>query len=497
MKYFWISLSGLLLLTSSCAMFGERKPAAARETMLSGIYGEIQNATSLISTDSAACSKEYENIYNQLFNIAGSVTIFERSDLQSIDEDIKESFLTRLALKDSFNKFSLNGTSAKKCLQNAQDVFKALRYVEDYLIEIRMERAANSPMEYVNLKGSFPYLLINPKYKSDFSSYEDLKSGDVILSRGNAYSSAAIARIAQSDYQFSHLSFVYKDQETKEIFTSEAHIEVGSITAPIIDHINEKNVRSVVFRYNDNAIAEKASQLMYERVTKAQNSGKAIEYDFSMNYRDDSKLFCSEVIGQGFKLADPKSDYIPLFKSQFTTGMIPFLNTIGVPVTKENIDTLNVFAPGDIQFDPRFEIVAEWRNPKKLEESRYKDFILTKLFERMDKEGYQIDPSLKMDVESRAFWLLRRTPLIKKFLSKKFSLTMNPAQMELFMALDNIGETFYKNLEVRAIEFDHPMTPKEIYQVIDEFIAKDYEVFKKYKKGLDNSKPAFHLLFHP
>ena len=59
----------------------------------------------------------------------------------------------------------------------------------------------------------------------------------------------------------------------------------------------------------------------------------------------------------------------------------PFLKAIGVPANSENISSLDVFAPGDIQFDPHFELVAEWRNPKKLSESRYKDFILTKLFE--------------------------------------------------------------------------------------------------------------------
>ena len=141
--------------------------------------------------------------------------------------------------------------------------------------------------------------------------------------------------------------------------------------------------------------------------------------------------------------------------------------------------------------------MAEWRNPKKLEESRFKDFILTKLFERMELEGYKIDPSLKMDAEARVFWLLRRSPIVKKFIEKKFSLTMTPAQMELFMALDKIGDAFYKNLELRSIEFDHPMTPKEIYAAIDDFIKKDRELYKKYKKDPEAVKPSFHLLFHP
>lgn len=494
-----LSVLGCVAISStSCSVWKSRRPAnAERDTLLSQIYSEVLKGSSLIGVDSKACKDSFEALYLKLFNIAGQSSYFDASDIKAIDDEIQNSFETRIALKDSFAKFQLTNSTDEACLASAQDVFKALRYVEDYLVELRMDRAANAPAEYVSMKGDFPYFLINPKYAADFKSYEDLKSGDVILSRGNAYSSAAIARIAQTDFQFSHLSFVYRDADTHELFTSEAHIEIGSVTAPFSEHINEKNTRSVIFRYKNEDIAHKASKAIFERIKKQQETGKNIDYDFSMDYKDDSKLFCSEVIARGFKLAMPDEDFIPKFKSRFSPGIIPFLNTIGVPANKDNITKLDVFAPGDIQFDPDFELVAEWRNPKKLEESRFKDFILTKMFEKMDQQGYQIDPSLKMDVQGRTYWLLRRTPIVRKFIEKKFSLSMTPAQLELFMALDKIGDAFYKNLELKSLEYDHPMTPKEIYAAIDEFIKKDFEQWKKYKKGLDVGKPVFHLLFHP
>lgn len=498
-KKFWpiclvISLSTF---SSSCSIFRTRKPASDSDTILAQIYNEINNANVLISTDSPSCKSTFETLYKKLFNFAGVDTYFETADLKSIDEDIQASFETRIAMKDSFKAFSLNNVGDESCLTSAQDVFKALRYVEDYLIEARMDKTPEAPSEYVSMKGDFPYFLVNSKFADEFKSYEDLKSGDVILSRGNAYSSAAIARIAQSDYQFSHLSFVYRNQDTKELFTSEAHIEIGSVTAPFESHIDEKNVRSVIFRHVDEGKAASASKAVYDRVKKQQETGKNVEYDFAMNYKDDSRLFCSEIISHGFKIAQPDDDYVPKFKSKFSKGNIPFLNTVGIPVTSENVGSMDVFAPGDLQLDPNFELVAEWRNPKKLEESRFKDFILTKLFERMENDGYQIDPNLKMDVQSRTLWLLRRVPIVKKFIEKKFPLNMNPAQLELFMALDKIGEAFYKNLELRSIEFDRQMTPKEIYAVIDEFIKKDFAQYKKYKKGQNVEKPLFHLLFHP
>lgn len=487
----------MAMASSGCSLFKSRKPASERDTILSQTYSDVLKGIGLIGVDSEACKDQFNSLYEKLFNIAGSSDYFDVSDLRVLDEDIQNSFETRIALKEAFAKLHLRNAADEACLESAQNAFKALRYVEDYLVELRMDKASSAPLEYISMKGEFPYFLINPKYAREFKSYEDLKSGDLILSRGNAYSSAAIARIAETDFQFSHLSFVYKDAESHELFTSEAHIEIGSVTAPFIEHINEKNVRSVIFRYKDGDIAHKASKAIFERIKKHQMTGKNIDYDFAMDYRDDSKLFCSEVISRGFKMALPEDEFIPKFKSKYSVGLIPFLNTIGVPATKENITQLDVFAPGDIQFDSNFELVAEWRNPKKLEESRYKDFILTKMFERMELQGYNIDPNLKMDIQGRTYWLLRRTPIVRKFLEKKFLLSMNPAQLELFMALDKIGETFYKNLELKSLDFDHPMTPKEIYTAIDEFIKKDFDQWKKYKKGLDVSKPVFHLLFHP
>ena len=483
----------LLSVLASCAS-NSRNPSSESSEDLSVIIDDIKSASELKNINSSSCKSSYDQLYQRLFNLAGETTYLDLNDIKSMDEDIQKSFTARLALKDSFKSFNVDSD----CLKSASDVFRGLRYVEDYLIELRMERSQSAPEDYVNLKGEFPYLLVNPKYANNFKSYEDSKSGDIILSRGNAFSSAAIARIGVNDYQFSHLSFVYQENPGSELMTTEAHIEIGSVVEPLLDHVSSKNSREVVFRYNgDEGVSHKASKFMFEKVKAVQVTGKHIPYDFSMDYKDQSKLFCSEIISRGFKHVLPSEDYFPKFKSKFTPGIIPFLNSIGVPVNKENINTLDVFSPGDIQFDPRFDLVAEWRNPRKMEESRMKDFILTKLFERMDNLGYQIDPSIKMNAGARALWLLRRTPVVKKFLKNKVSLEMNTDIFELFMALDKIGESIYKEVEKSSLEYERPMTPKEILSVIDDFFNRDLELYKRYKKGLDVMKPAFHLLFHP
>lgn len=463
-----------LILMTSCAAFKDRSPASLTETTLSSTLGRISSLKESLAQDHDRCANVMNYSYQELFDLVGSDAYLDMDNIAVLDRDIQRSFEARLDLREFLRDFDIKNSSDEACFKGIVDLTRALRYLEDYMIQIRLDKSNEAPTEYVNMQGQFPYLLVNPKYKDDIKSYEDLMSGDLILSRGGAYSSAAIARIGESDFQFSHLSFVYRDpSDNNKMYTTEAHIEIGAVTAPFEEHLNEKNVRSVVFRYNDTAVAHKASESIFKRVKAKSETGKNIEYDFSMNYKDESKLFCSEVISNGFHHVDPSIGYIPKFKSKFNRGLIPFLNQIGVPLTQENVSDYDVFAPGDIQFDPRFDLVLEWRNPKKIEESRIKDFILTKLFDKMEKEGYNFDPTLKMDVQTKSFWILRRIPIVRKFIEKKFPLNMTPTQMEIFMSLDKVGETIQKEIEKRSIESDHSLTPKEIYAAIDDFLEKD------------------------
>ncbi len=485
-----------ILLASGCASSKSRRPAGSDIT-LTEILIDIGQANKALANNFERCKANYSGIYNNLFSLSGDSAYLDLNDVKVIDQDLILSFNARLELKETFKKFQVKTASDEECLKSASDVLRGLRYVEDYLMEIRILRGMGAPEEHLSLRGEFPYLMVNPKFADSYKSPEDLQSGDVILSRGNAFSSAAIARIGRNDYQFSHLSFVYKNEKTEQLFTTEAHIEIGSVVNPIARHLSDNNAREVIYRYHEPETAHRASKLIFERVLKKQETKKTIEYDFSMSLIDDSRLFCSEIVSSGFKMALPDEEIFPKFKSKFTPGIIPFLNAIGVPADKSNIEQLETFSPGDIQFDPRFELVAEWRNPTKMEESRVKDFILTKIFEKMDLDHYRFDATLKMDMESRTFWLLRRTPLVKKFIEAKFPLNMNPTQMQLFMTLDKVGDALFKEVEKASLEYSRPMTPREIYDTVETFWKRDAEVYKRFKKDQNAEKPLFHQYFHP
>src|SRR5690349_17586184 len=111
-----VLLFSATIISSSCSVFKTRKPASERDTILSQIYAEVNNADSLIGKNSEACKAKFESLYSKLYNIAGSSPYFDTADLNSLDTDIQNSFETRIALKDSFAHFDLQNSLDHECL---------------------------------------------------------------------------------------------------------------------------------------------------------------------------------------------------------------------------------------------------------------------------------------------------------------------------------------------------------------------------------------------
>jgi hypothetical protein len=486
----------ILCFTFSCANVNKwRNPASDKINQdLRSMIEELSEVVQENVTTTEQCHEGLTYYYNKLFQMTSEDVKWDILDDEIIERLIKASFESRLIIKEKLKKLTLKSEMDHKCLDAVKNSFRALRYVEDYLIEIKAFNTENiiniKSKKYINLTGEGSYFLKNSQFV--FNSYHDLKSGDVILSRGNAYSSAAIARIGNNDMQFSHLSFVYIDENGKA-WTTEAHIEIGSVVAPIETHIEQGNSRSVVFRYKNQELAHQASKYMFMKVQKQQMNKKNIQYDFAMNYKDDERIFCSETIHAGFKAVSNGEIDVPRYKTKFNKGLTGFLQVLGIEINEDNFESFDTFAPGDIQFDPDFEMVAEWRNPNKMSDSRVKDMILTKMFDWMENLNYKLDPKFNTSVMSRASWLLRRTPLIKEFFKDKFPINMSSAQLRLFIVLDKVGDTLKAKIEANQKLMKRPMAPIEMFKLLDKYREVDYLIWKKRKAD----RPEFHKLFHP
>lgn len=474
----------VILVLASCSFKNERSPDLSDSNLtLLEIIDAIENKLNTMEYNYESCTEQANYQYNELLNLKSNEAVLSTYEKEDLKRTVERLFKIRIKIRNRLKDLDANDEASNACVKSVRNITRAFRYLEDYIVEYLF---ANTSKTFTSMTGNGEYFL-----KNDFRflSHRNLRSGDIILSRGNAYTSAAIARIGEDDAQFSHLTFVYKDEKGK-LWTTEAHIEIGAVVAPINVHIEQGNSRSVVFRYHDYKLAHKASKAIFEKVQKQMKTGVNIEYDFGMDYTKDDRLFCSEIISQGFNYASNYTVDVPVIKTKFNKGLIPFLNAMGIGVTKENVDTFKTFSPGDIEFDHNFKLIAEWRNPNKMQDSRMKDAMLTKMFEWMETKNYMFKPSLKTSAESNAYWVVRRLPLLSRFADEKFPLNMKTGQLKLFLTLDKVGELILDELKKEQAKRKEPMTPKEMFVFLEKLRESD---LKQYVTKKNDS--IFHKWF--
>lgn len=383
----------------------------------------------------------------------------------------------KLKLHGMLRSEFLNGSLEEKCATALRGTLRALRTVEDILSEHKFRNDSNqgSYSDHAFGEGNSE-LRVNPEFKN-FSMMRDLQSGDIILSRGNAYTSSAISHLGEFDTQYSHLSVVYKD-ELGKFWTVEAHIEVGVFVRPLEDHRDDKNFRTMVYRFEDKDLAHKSAEYIFKKVKSASDSTGNIFYDFGFNPDDSTQLFCSEVASYAYSFSSNGEVNIPLFRSELLKRKPEFVRMLGIEVNKS-------FIPADIEVDPRFKIVTEWRDPKKINNNLEKDSIMQSMFKWSDDLGYRmVQASSKNSLIYRnVAWPLRRIPFLKKYVINKLPLNMSRKLIGYFGVLESIGEFLQKDLkpadEKSIKETGFPLMGSDKAKLLEETRLKDLGARKK------------------
>ncbi|MGG9971247.1 YiiX/YebB-like N1pC/P60 family cysteine hydrolase [Ferruginibacter sp. SUN002] len=215
----------------------------------------------------------------------------------------------------------------------------------------------------------------------------EVHSGDMLVSRGGAEVSALISRGNDYPGNFSHVALIYIEEKTNKPYLIEAHIEKGVAVSSVDDYVKDKKLRFMVMRLRadhpamkkDSMLPQKAAKQMYELALS-----KHIPYDFKMNYKDSSALFCSEVASYGYR-----KNGIQLWKASSTIssqGVVNWLHDFGV----ENFITQ---MPSDLEYDPQLAVVAEWRDPATLYKDHIDNAVMDALLEKAnagESIGYTI-----------------------------------------------------------------------------------------------------------
>ena len=301
---------------------------------------------------------------------------------------LRELFAIRMRLRDRIGEWQKQGILLRPAEIALRDVFRVARYVADILGEVACDNARLAPGETGRraFTGTDWNTQVHPLYDNGFDI--PFQSGDVLLVRGSAHNSAAIARIGDVDSQFSHVAIVYIDPEGKH-WLVEALIEEGAIIKPLEEALDAGLGRAVLYRFKDAAVASNAGEHAYRRVMNdATGVTRPIPYDFSMRMGGRRKLFCAKLVAQAFSDATNGKVKLPAFKTRFDHSKNrDFFRSIGVTASES-------FAPGDIDLDPRFDLVAEWQDYRVTPKLRRQDMTMTKFFEWMEERGYRFRDDL-------------------------------------------------------------------------------------------------------
>lgn len=191
-------------------------------------------------------------------------------------------------------------------------------------------------------------------------SGQRLHSGDILVSRGGAATSALIAR--GNDYRgnFSHVALVHVADTTKQVSVIEAHIESGVSVRPLQAYLDETKLRILVLRLRDDLPQTQADPMLpHQAATLALSNSLArhIPYDFAMDHSNPDKQFCSEVASAAYRACGVTLWALRSYVS--SPGVTAWLASLGV----KHFETQE---PSDLEYDPQLKLVAEWRDPDTL-----------------------------------------------------------------------------------------------------------------------------------
>jgi Permuted papain-like amidase enzyme, YaeF/YiiX, C92 family len=332
-----------------------------------------------------ALEASLRHVYAELFHL--DLTKF---DVVTLREDapglMAFLFEGRQRLREKIPYWQSFGFMTQPVQAALRDVFRILRYATDMLGEAATGFEKLSPHEQP--RRAFTGTSHNTHVHAAYADSGNLafRNGDVLVVRGRAHNSAAIARIGDVDTQFSHTGIVHIDEAGRH-WMVEALIEDGAVINPLDYSLGHGVGRAALYRHHDADLAARAAKAIHDRIARSHAGGWArhIPYDFTMRLKGKRALFCSKLVHLAYKDASRGSVLLPAYKTRLDMKNRSFFQGIGVKATE-------TYAPGDIDLDPAFQLVAEWQDYRITSDLRQQDMIMTKVFAWMESHNARFKP---------------------------------------------------------------------------------------------------------
>lgn len=409
---------------------------------------------------------------------------------------LNKLFELRETIKTGFFSFE-NANPSKSCVNKVRRGLLYIRYFEEYLAEYLYANGYIGGFFGMNMNSELlsynESMTINPKLTKPTKHFE-FKVGDLLLVRGFGFNSAMTARLTDEEQYFSHVAIVGIDKSGRlQVYEA---LRNGLIATPIEDFVKLDEARVSVLRNKDENLAFKTGQWAHEifQLGKGRPTG-TIPYDFRFDETDRSTLFCSEFVQYVYERATDGAATVPAVANT-STGVIKlpryrssakelkqsgFLDRIGM-------SSAEFFAPSDIELNSEFELVADWRNPRKTRNARLEDAVIISILDMITQKGYEPQGNV-MELITKGILKLRNFPYIssqvpKNIPEKGMSTYLNVlgAATILYGKIDKIESALRATGQVSLIA-------KNSVALAEKFRELDCHMYEKY--GISE----FHFYF--
>jgi hypothetical protein len=345
---------------------------------------------------------------------------FQNSELKSQSSELRES-LARL--RSSLH--SQLPTLDRECNLQVRDIFRQIRNADDFIASFSFVGPDLSPADVDFQAQPVP---------KDF----EFRDGDVMLARGTSFFSAIISQLSDNRSHFSHAFVVHVDSLSKKIQTIESYVGKGVRTYDIDYALKNENVRLIVLRPRDSELGARAAQAALGAAEKK------LPYDYKLDFEDAHEMSCVEVPTYAYKTASNEKVQIPLYPAHLNLHNSDFLN-------KMLLKNGPIITPDDIETDPRFELIKDWKDDRLIRDSRQKDAVLAYLVSKLDKENFQFPTTLKSQFVVHILLPLRQTffwqYLIKIPKMPEIDKHIPPSTLAVMTSLDQTAQSYLEKLK--------------------------------------------------
>ncbi len=232
-----------------------------------------------------------------------------------------------------------------------------------------------------------------------------VQSGDMLLSRGGAPTSALIARGSDFPGNFSHVALVHIDAQSREVSIIEAHIERGIAVSTAAEYLGDGKLRILALRLRDDHPALIDDPMLPHAVAMAalkEARERHVAYDFGMKFEDPEKKFCSEVVWAPYK--EKGVDLWQVRSTMSGAGVVSWLGSLGV-------GSFETLAPADLEYDLQLVAFAEWRTQRSLRHDHIDNAVIDGLLVQAERGLALAAPWWKWPLAALAkaySWVLNR-----------------------------------------------------------------------------------------